>query len=272
MEMPEDPGPRFVGEIEPQPGQFHLAAIILRPGIKAGRGDVLRDAGLHLGRTLNSNADPRGAGMSDNQFRVLLVEQGGGVLPVSPQDVVGKVAQPIVLLRAVHMQRSAEESHFGRAELRYGRTGLVDQVKFVFPGPPLAGQQGAAQPLVIFVVTVNHMQRDREAESLLASLGQEILVESKVAHLNRGGNPEIGLCLPQTLGQFLVLAMNVADNQDTHTPKQERAVETTKYTKFTKENRSLAGRRNKTTLVSVQSPANGWSSAPRPRVSPLLFV
>lgn len=49
MKMTEDPGLRFVSEIEPQPPQFDLATIIRWPGIKAGGSDVFRDAGLHIG-------------------------------------------------------------------------------------------------------------------------------------------------------------------------------------------------------------------------------
>ena len=108
--------------------------------------------------------------MGDDQFRLLLVEQRGGVLPVAPQDVVGKAAQPIVFLRPVHVQRAAQEAHLGRAEPRHRRAGLIDQVEFLFPGPARAGQQGAAQPGVVFVVAVDHMQRHREAEPLLAGL------------------------------------------------------------------------------------------------------
>lgn len=154
--------------------------------------------------------------MRDNQLRLLLVEQRGGMISIASQDVVGKSAPGIVFLGAIHMQRPAEEANFGAAELRHRRTGLINQVEFIYPTTLGAGQQGAAQPLVIFVVPVNDVQRHGKAESLFPGLGQEIFIEAEIAHLDRGGNPKIRLRLPQTRSQFPVLAMDIADNQDTH--------------------------------------------------------
>ena len=45
-------------------------------------------------------------------------------------------------------------------------------------------------------------------------------MEPEIADLNRGGNPEVRLSLPQNFGQFPVLAMHVADDEDTHTLRQ----------------------------------------------------
>ena len=111
MEVAEDPGPRSIREIQPQPGQFNLPTILQWPRIKARGSDVFRNASLQLGPPLNPNANARRAGMGDDQFRALLVEQRGGLFPVAPQDVIGKAAQKIVLLGPIYMQRAAEEAN-----------------------------------------------------------------------------------------------------------------------------------------------------------------
>ena len=61
------------------------------------------------------------------------------------------------------------------------------------------------------MIAVDGIHRHREAQTLRSGLFEEVLVETEVANLDGGTDPEIRDRPPQTGGERLVLAVNIAD-------------------------------------------------------------
>ena len=72
------------------------------------------------------------------------------------------------------------------------------------------------QPVMIFMVAINHMEGYRKPDRLLGQLPHGGLVEPEVTDLNGRLDAIVGLDLPQAVGQLPVHSMNVANEKDTH--------------------------------------------------------
>ena len=107
--MAKHPEVRPYLEMVPQSREFRVAAVMFRAGIEPGAMDMHGKLGGKRRVALDPHANVGRARMCDDHDGSFMIEQACGSGAFMRQDEIGDIAEPMLVLCPVHMQRPAEK-------------------------------------------------------------------------------------------------------------------------------------------------------------------
>ena len=219
----------------PQGGQSTLAAVMERSGMMAGTFDESFDILDKRARPFHSDADASGTGMGDQEVRRCSDKCTNSAFhialrhPICPgwiarypssiewNAVIGcRLPLPRPLLATICMQGTAQESNLQTTDLGDGSASMEKEVRCL-PCGERAVSAACRQPAVVFMVTIDHVQRHREAtQSFMQEFVQGLWEEAEVTNLDRGFNAVLCLRFEASLVHEIQPAMAITENEDQH--------------------------------------------------------
>jgi hypothetical protein len=192
----------------PEPGQFHIPAVMLRARIEPRAMDMDGQIGGEFRISPDPHANIGGTGMRDDHHGAFVIEQFCGAGAFVNQDEIGDIAEPMPVLGPIHMQCAPEKSHRHVVQPDDGCPRL--EVKIILLPPPLrlTSLLHLVKPRMVVMVAIDGIHRNREA-SPGKSAGEQGGKKSEITRLNHGADAMLVPDTDKPCRQLRVGAMDI---------------------------------------------------------------